>query len=44
MLKHFDFPSDPYQFDMKLLSDGNENFYGFPSEVFNVFNIHNENV
>ena len=40
MMKHFDFPTDdPYNFDLKPLSDGAGDFYGFPSDVFNVFNL-----
>lgn len=44
MMRHFDFPSeDPYQFDLKPLSDGATDYYGFPSDVFNVFNLTNTN-
>lgn len=42
MMKHFDFAAeDPYNFDLKPLSDGAGDFYGFPSDVFNVFNLTN---
>lgn len=46
MMKHFDFPpsEDPYHFDLKPLSDGTTDYYGFPSDVFNVFNITNTGV
>jgi hypothetical protein len=39
-LKHFEFPvEEPYDFDLRPLSDGAGDYYGFPSDVFNVFNM-----
>lgn len=40
LMRPFNFPpTDPYVFDLKNQHDGPSDYYGFNSDVFNVFNL-----